>query len=92
MEFMFSEEKNRLLLGTRGFAFDDVIEAIAEFGILADYEHPNQDKYRGQRIMVVRIEDYPHCVPYSIEGDSVELKTVYPSRKFRHLIEGDTDE
>ena len=58
---------------------DDVIEAIAEHGILMEYENPNQEKYPGQRIIVVRIDDYPYCVPFSFDGDVVDLKTVYPN-------------
>ncbi len=89
MDFRFGEEKNRHLSETRGITFEDVIEAIAEHGVLAAYEHPNQQKYPGQRIMVVRINDYPHCVPFAIDGETIDLKTVYPSRRFRYLIEGD---
>jgi hypothetical protein len=44
-----------------------------------------------QRIMVVRINNYPHCVPFSIDGETIDLKTVYPSRRFRYLIEGERD-
>ncbi len=73
----------------RGVTFEDVIDAIAEHGVLAEYEHPDQQKYPGQRVMVVRINDNPHCVPFSIDGESIDLKTVYPSRRFRHLVEGD---
>ena len=89
MEYRFSEAKNQTLAASRGVSFDDVIEAIAEHGILMEYENPNQEKYPGQRIMVVRIDDYPYCVPFSVDGDVVDLKTVYPNRRFRHLLEGD---
>lgn len=93
MEFRFSDQKNEWLLQHRNVTFVDVIDSIADFGILADFEHPNQGKYLGQRIMVVRINDYPHCVPYSLDEEVVHMKTVYPSRKFRHLVEGgETDE
>ena len=91
MGFLFNEEKNRLLLKTRAVTFNDVIEAIAEYGVLKEYEHPNQQRYPGQRIMIVRINNYPHCVPFCVDGETIELKTVYPSRRFRHLIEGETD-
>jgi hypothetical protein len=45
-----------------------------------------------QRILVVNIHGYPHCVPYSLDGDTIEMKTVYPSRRLRFLIKGETDE
>ena len=63
MNFRFSDEKNRRLSETRRVTFEDVIEAIAEHGVLAEYGHPNQEKYPGQRIMVVRINDYPTVCP-----------------------------
>ncbi len=91
MKFQFTEEKNRQLAESRGITFDDVIEAIAENGVLAEFENPNQRDYSGQRIMVVNIDNYPYCVPFSIDGETIDLKTVYPSRKFRYLIEGDKD-
>ena len=91
VEYRFSDAESQILARTRGVSFADVIDAIAEHGILMEYENPNQDRYPGQRIMVVRINDYPHCVPFSTDGAVIELKTVYPSRRFRHLLEGDTD-
>ena len=90
MEYRFSEAKNQILAASRGVSFDDAIEAIAEYGILMEYENPNQEKYPGQRIMVVRINDYPYCVHFSVDGSAVNLKTVYPNRRFRHLLEGDS--
>ena len=92
MNFRFSDEKNRRLSQRRGVTFEDAIEAIAEYGVLAEYEHPNQEKYPGQRVMVVRINDYPYCVPFSVDGDTLDLKTVYPSRRFRYLLEGERDD
>lgn len=71
-------------------SFDDVIESIAEYGILKEYENPNQEKYPGKHIMVIRINDYPYCVRFSVDGNVVNPKTVYPNRRFRHLLEGDS--
>ena len=91
MTYRFSDEKNQQLAKARGITFEDAIEAVAEYGVLAEFENPNQRDYPGQRIMVVSIDNYRHCVPFSIDGETIELKTVYPSRKFRYLIEGDKD-
>jgi uncharacterized DUF497 family protein len=55
MEFAFSPKKNEMLMFKRGVNFPMVIEAIAEKGILLDFEHPNQKKYPDQRILVVGI-------------------------------------
>ena len=53
-----------------------------ESGYLLDsYNHPNQKRYPGQKIMVVEIEDYAYLVPYVRDEEKVFLKTVIPSRK-----------
>ena len=91
MEFAFDSKKNEVLMAKRGVTFPMVIEAIAEKGILADFANPNQDKYPGQRVMVVELEGYAYCVPYAIEGDSWRLKTIYPSRRFKHLLKGESN-
>ena len=89
MEYEFSPEKNALLFRTRGVTFPMVIESIYENGILLNFDHPNQRKYPGQKIFVVNLSGYAYCVPYEINGTRWILKTIYPNRKFRYLIEGD---
>ena len=44
-------------------------------------EHPNPDRYAGQRIFVVQREDYVYLVPFVEDEHSVFLKTIIPSRK-----------
>ena len=51
---------------------EDVLETI---------EHPNQDKYPGQKIAIIRIDDYAYLVPYMQESEEIFLKTIIPSRK-----------
>jgi uncharacterized DUF497 family protein len=89
MNFRFSDKKNRQLAEIRGITFEDVIEAIAEHGVLAEFENPNKQDYPNQRIMVINVNNYSYCVPFSINGGMIERKTVYPSRKFKHLISGE---
>ena len=93
MRFVFDENKNEQLLGLRGVTFEMVIEVIEKKGILLNFDHPNQQKYPDQKVLVVDIEGYAYCVPYIIKGNTWFLKTIYPSRKFKHLIqEGSTHE
>jgi uncharacterized DUF497 family protein len=54
--FAFDPEKNNLLRKKRGVTFPMVIEAITEKGILAHFDHPNKEKYPGQRVLVVELE------------------------------------
>jgi uncharacterized DUF497 family protein len=88
MEFAFDSKKNEVLRSKRGVTFPMVIEAIAEKGILLDLANANQTKYPNQRVLVVEMEGYAYCVPYAVEGDTWILKTIYPSRRFKYLLEG----
>jgi uncharacterized DUF497 family protein len=88
VEFMFDQEKNARLGSARGVSFEDVIEAMTAGAILGVIENPNQDAYPNQIIIVVRIRDYPFCVPTDVRGNVYHLRTVYPCRKFKHLLEG----
>ena len=85
--FDYDEHKNEWLLRERDLSFEDVIVALSEGRLLADYMHPNQKKYPGQRIMVVNIHNYSHCVPYVVDGEIMHMMTVYASRKFLYLLE-----
>lgn len=48
MNFDFSKEKNEILYKERGISFYQIIEAIAENGVLRNIRHPNKDKYPNQ--------------------------------------------
>ena len=55
---------------------------LCERGDVLDIvEHPNQDRYRGQRVIIVQIEGYVYLVPCLDEEEYVVLKTIIPSRK-----------
>ncbi len=93
MKFDFNHEKNEKIFLERGITFCDVIEAIADKGILLNFDNPNKEKYPNQKNLIVDVNDYAYCVPYVIqEGDTWFLKTIYPSRKFKNLIGGQPDE
>jgi hypothetical protein len=91
MTFDFSHEKNALLFEERGVTFYNVIESISEKGILLNFDNPNNEQYPNQKVFVVNINNYAYCVPYIVEGDTWFLKTIYPSRKFKYLIEGEKE-
>jgi hypothetical protein len=48
---------------------------------LAVLEHPNQDKYPGQKISMVQVDDYVYAVPFVEAEFEIFLKTIIPSRK-----------
>jgi hypothetical protein len=58
------------------------IESLVAVGDLLDIlDHPNPERYSGQRIFVVRREDYVYLVPFVEDEHTVFLKTIIPSRK-----------
>ena len=85
----WNPEKNRLLQAERGICFEDVVFHIAAGGILDTFEHPNQERYPGQRIHVIEIEGYAWLVPFVESDDEVFLKTMIPSRKATRTYLGD---
>ena len=62
--FIWSHEKNALLLAERGLCFEAVVTAIEAGDLLDVLDHSSPDRYTGQRILVVHLNDYAHLVPY----------------------------
>jgi hypothetical protein len=90
----FNEEKNQLLKATRGIGFDEIIEAMAKDGLLADIAHPSVGR-PNQRMYVVRIRSYAYAVPYVINKQKKEifLKTLWPDSDLtKQYIKGDDHE
>jgi len=77
----WDNEKNELLTNSRGVCFEQVVILMEREDVLETIEHPNQNRYLGQKIATVRIKDYVYLVPYVQEGDEIFLKTIIPSRK-----------
>ena len=80
-EFVWDEEKNAELKRNRGISFEKVTFHIGHGGLLDTVDHPNQVKYRGQRLFVVRIGNYAYLVPFVESEKEYFLKTIIPSRK-----------
>jgi uncharacterized DUF497 family protein len=79
--FVWDNEKNRLLKADRNISFEDIVFHIEKKHILDIVEHPNQEKYKGQKILVVNVENYAYLVPFVESEQEIFLKTVIPSRK-----------
>jgi hypothetical protein len=91
----WSAEKNRKLKSDakRRICFEGVVAAIESGGLLDDIEHPNQDKYPGQRMLVVLANGYVYAVPYVPTPEGIFLKTAFPSRRLKaYYLPGETDE
>ena len=79
--FRWDNEKNEQLKKDRGVCFEQVVILMERGDVLDTVEHPNQDKYPGQKIAMVRIDDYVYLVPYVEDHEEIFLKTIIPSRK-----------
>lgn len=84
----WNPEKNARLRLERGISFEDVVFHMMAGDILDTIEHPNQERYPGQRIHVIAIEDYVYLVPFVETDDEVFLKTIIPSRKATKTYRG----
>ncbi|HEY2150255.1 MAG TPA: hypothetical protein VGH34_05570 [Vicinamibacterales bacterium] len=62
--FAWDDPKNATLKADRGIGFEDVVFHIERGDLLDILEHPNPDRYAGQRIIVVQREDDVYLVPF----------------------------
>ena len=79
--FSWNGEKNEQLKRERGVSFEETVFHIERGDLLDILEHPNQERYPGQKIFVVNIDGYAFLVPFVESETEVFLKTVIPSRK-----------
>ena len=61
--FDWDDAKNAKLRTERGIGFEDIVFHIERGDLLDILEHPNPERY-GQRIFVVRRQDYVYLVPF----------------------------
>jgi uncharacterized DUF497 family protein len=79
--YNWNADKNQLLLKERGISFERIVFEISIGNELAVLEHPNQDKYPGQRISMVQVDDDVYAVPFIETETEIFLKTIIPSLK-----------
>ncbi len=79
--FTWDADRNEKLRAGRGISFEEIVFHVDHGDVLDILEHPNQEKYGGQRVLVVKVEDYVYLVPFVEMENEVVLKTIIPSRK-----------
>ena len=79
--FSWSVEKNESLKRERGVSFEEIIFHIERGDLLDILKHPNQERYPGQRIFVVKIGEYAYLVPVVESAGEIFLKTVIRRRR-----------
>ncbi len=77
----WNDEKDKWLQETRGISFKRIADLILQGEVLAIIDNPNQERYAGQRLLIINIDDYAYMVPFVEEGGRAFLKTIIPSRK-----------
>ncbi len=80
-----------MLKAERGVSFEDVVFHILSGDILDTLDHPNQERYPGQQIHVIAIEEYIYLVPFVESDEEVFLKTIIPSRKATKSYLGESE-
>ena len=79
--FAWDETKNEKLKAERNIGFEEIVFHIGRGDLLDILEHPNIERHRGQRILVVQRDDYVYLVPFVEDERLIFLKTIIPSRK-----------
>ena len=94
-EYVWENAKDERLRQERRISFDDVKYLLTSEDLLDDILNPNQERYPGQRLYIVRINNGAWVVPYRQTGSYVFLYTAYPSEKFtriyRSQLRGDNE-
>ena len=79
--YNWDPSKNEKLKAARNISFEEIVFHISQGDEVDVFEHPNQERYPGQKISVVLIEGYAYLVPYVESETEIFLKTIIPSRK-----------
>lgn len=82
-KFDYSLEKDQILKRERNIGFEDIVNAIKSGGLIENKKHPNQKRYHGQKLFIVKIDIYVYVAPYVIDRKRQVyfLKTIYPNRE-----------
>ena len=94
MTYDWNEEKNKQLKEQRGISFEEIVLCIQEDRVATVLEHPNKERYPGQRLYLIEYKKQIFVVPFVVDAEEevIFLKTVYPSRYYTKKYLGDRDE
>ena len=80
-DISWNMEKNAWLLVERDISFEEILALLDRDCLLDILEHPQVDRYPGQRVLVVRGIRSVYLVPFVESTEQIFLKTIFPSRK-----------
>lgn len=81
LNFKWDKTKDDLLIKNRRISFTLIAAAIRNNKVINVIDHPDQLKYKNQKIAYIKIKNYIWMVPFIKSKKTVFLKTAYPSRK-----------
>jgi hypothetical protein len=81
MKYEWNPGKNEWLKRNRKISFEQIIFHLGQGDVWGTSDHPNQDKYPGQKLYFVIVDGYIYIVPHVVENNNIFLKTIIPSRK-----------
>jgi uncharacterized DUF497 family protein len=81
MKFEWDPRKNEWLKSERGISFEKILFHLLRGDVWKMSDHPDQERYPGQQIYFVIVDDYIYLVPHVVDLEYVFLKTIIPSRK-----------
>ncbi len=88
----WNNEKNKQLKEERKLSFEDVLYYIENEKILDIIMHPNEERYKNQKIFIIEIEAYVYLIPFVENNEEIFLKTIIPSRKMTKRYLGEFHE
>ena len=81
IKFECDFEKNEWLKKERNISFEQIIFHLLQGDVWKIADHPDQQKYPGQQIYFVIVDEYIYLVPFVETSKEIFLKTIIPSRK-----------
>jgi len=81
MKYEWDSQKNEWLKKERNISFEQVMFHLSQGDVWKIADHPDQNKYPGQKIYFVIIDNYIYLIPFIENMNEIFLKTIIPSRK-----------
>ena len=76
IKFEWDFEKNEWLKKERNISFEQIIFHLLQGDVWKIADHPDQQKYPGQQIYFVIVDEYIYLVPFVETSKEIFLKTI----------------
>ena len=83
----WNKEKNEILKRERGVSFEEVLELISKRDIVDIIPQSNKEKYKNQKLLIIRLKGYLYKVPFVEDENEIFLKTIFPDRRLKKIYE-----